>query len=242
MIFSRIYLFKILFILFFGLATFYAYADSHDTEQNIIDKAKEINKKIKEKQATQNINNEAEPLPLNDPFVGDGSLDGGGGVKIIADTEDDKNSDSVLDEIKLVSRKKKERKKRMAHEKWWSRNGQSQEHAHRALSSSLRGGKFSAASVSSVVRTSLVRVRKCPIRDFLFLHFLSSVFDFWSVDGGFELFFEFLLSRSLSVTIFSSASLSEFPSLFILAFAMESCVLVSVSSALVSESADSNCS
>ena len=43
--FSRIYLFKILFILFFGLATFYAYADSHDTEQNIIDKAKEINKK-----------------------------------------------------------------------------------------------------------------------------------------------------------------------------------------------------
>ena len=29
----------------------YAFADSHDTEQNIIDKAKEINQKIKEKQA-----------------------------------------------------------------------------------------------------------------------------------------------------------------------------------------------
>ena len=96
MIFSRIYLFKILFILFFGLATFYAYADSHDTEQNIIDKAKEINKKIKEKQATQNINNEAEPLPLNDPFVGDGSLDGGSGVKIIADTEDYKKGLSIF--------------------------------------------------------------------------------------------------------------------------------------------------
>ena len=53
-------------------------ADNHD--QNIVDKAKEINKKVKEKQAAQknNIDNETgsvvvdeEPLPLNDPFAGD---------------------------------------------------------------------------------------------------------------------------------------------------------------------------
>ena len=55
-------------------------ADNHD--QNIVDKAKEINKKVKEKQAAQknNIDNETgsvvvdeEPLPLNDPFAGDAS-------------------------------------------------------------------------------------------------------------------------------------------------------------------------
>ena len=55
-------------------------SDSHD--QNIVDKAKEINKQVKEKQAAQgeNIKNEAgslvveeEPLPLNDPFAGDAS-------------------------------------------------------------------------------------------------------------------------------------------------------------------------
>ena len=54
-------------------------ADNHDT-QNIVEKAKEINKKIKEKQALQQPPNskKEEPLPLNDPFVGDGSLDGSG--------------------------------------------------------------------------------------------------------------------------------------------------------------------
>ena len=55
-------------------------SDSHDN--NILDKAKEINKQIKEKQASQqeNIKNETgslnieeEPLPLNDPFAGDAS-------------------------------------------------------------------------------------------------------------------------------------------------------------------------
>ena len=56
-------------------------ADNHEEEQNIIDQAKEINKEVKKKQAeTQaNINSEIgqeEPLPLNDPFVGDASLGG----------------------------------------------------------------------------------------------------------------------------------------------------------------------
>ena len=56
----------------------YSFADSHDTEQNIIDKAKEINKQIKIKQATTQANisseiSKEEPLPLNDPFAGDAS-------------------------------------------------------------------------------------------------------------------------------------------------------------------------
>ena len=60
----------------------YSFADSHDTEQNIIEKAKEINKQIKIKQATTQANisseiSKEEPLPLNDPFAGDGSLSGG---------------------------------------------------------------------------------------------------------------------------------------------------------------------
>ena len=55
-------------------------SDSHD--QNIVEKAKEINKQVKEKQAAQqeNITKETgqivvqeEPLPLNDPFAGDAS-------------------------------------------------------------------------------------------------------------------------------------------------------------------------
>ena len=55
-------------------------SDSHD--QNIVDKAKEINKQVKEKQASQQeiikketgqIVVQEEPLPLNDPFAGDAS-------------------------------------------------------------------------------------------------------------------------------------------------------------------------
>ena len=73
-----------------------SYADNHDTETNIIDKAKEINQKVKEKQALQSsASNQEEPLPLNDPFVGDGSLSGSG-VKIISDSEEDKKKLSVF--------------------------------------------------------------------------------------------------------------------------------------------------
>ena len=57
-------------------------ADSHDKKQDIIEKAKEINKEIKKKQANAQANidseiNEEEPLPLNDPFLGDSSFTGG---------------------------------------------------------------------------------------------------------------------------------------------------------------------
>ena len=83
-----------------------AYADSHDTQQTIIDKAKEINKKVKEKQALQNSNigseiGKEEALPLNDPFVGDGSLGGGSGIKLVAETEEEKKNLSVFN-FKLI--------------------------------------------------------------------------------------------------------------------------------------------
>ena len=85
-------------ITFFLLLSFkFSYADNHDTENNIIEKAKEINQKVKEKQALQDsASNQEEPLPLNDPFVGDGSLGGGSGIKIIGDSEEDKKKLSVF--------------------------------------------------------------------------------------------------------------------------------------------------
>ena len=85
-------------ITFFLLLSFkFSYADNHDTENNIIEKAKEINQKIKEKQALQSsASNQEEPLPLNDPFVGDGSLGGGSGIKIVSNSEEDKKKLSVF--------------------------------------------------------------------------------------------------------------------------------------------------
>ena len=44
---------------------------------------------------------EEEPLPLNDPFVGDGSLGGGNSVKLIAGSEEEKRNLSVFN-YKLV--------------------------------------------------------------------------------------------------------------------------------------------
>ena len=58
-------------------------ADNHEAEKNIIDKAKEINQQIKKKQAEAQLNITSEtgsleePMPLNDPFVGDASLSSG---------------------------------------------------------------------------------------------------------------------------------------------------------------------
>ena len=80
------------------------FADSHDNAQNIVEKAKEINQKVKKEQAIQKLNAEAgeeEPLPLNDPFVGDGSLGGGSGIKILADSDDEKRKLSLFN-FKLV--------------------------------------------------------------------------------------------------------------------------------------------
>ena len=96
----------ILILLIFPFYSNLAQADSHDKDQNIIEKAKEINKKVKAEQAIQNANissevGSEEPLPLNDPFVGDGSLGGGNSIKLIAATDEDRKDLSVFN-YKLV--------------------------------------------------------------------------------------------------------------------------------------------
>ena len=87
------------------LSIFNSYADNHDAEQNIIEKAKEINQKVKEKQANQQANisseiGQEEPLPLNDPFVGDASLGGSAGVVITNSSEE--REEMSLYNFKLV--------------------------------------------------------------------------------------------------------------------------------------------
>ena len=98
---------KISYIIFSLFFAFAVNADNHDKEQNIVERAKEVNQKIKEQQANKKSNisseiNNEEPLPLNDPFVGDGTLGGSsGGVKLIAETEEQKKKLSVFN-YKLV--------------------------------------------------------------------------------------------------------------------------------------------
>ena len=64
------------FVLFFIFISLNAYS-GNTVEQNIVEKAKDINKKLKEKQAATQTNIDSEigkteePLPLNDPFAGD---------------------------------------------------------------------------------------------------------------------------------------------------------------------------
>tara|TARA_B100002003_G_scaffold221515_1_gene224607 strand:- start:60 stop:572 length:513 start_codon:yes stop_codon:yes gene_type:complete len=82
-------------------------ADNHDTEQNILDKAKEINKKIKKQQAEKNANissevGNAEPLPLNDPFVGDASLGGASTISVVT-SDDEESREMSLYNFKLVA-------------------------------------------------------------------------------------------------------------------------------------------
>ena len=98
--------FKIFLGLIYLIFLSSAYADNHDGSQNIVDKAKEINQKIKKEQAIKSANNQnalgkEEPLPLNDPFVGDGSLSGKGAMKLIASTEEERRNLSIFN-FKLV--------------------------------------------------------------------------------------------------------------------------------------------
>ena len=98
--------FKVIFIsLLFIYVSNVSMADSHDNEQNIIEKAKEINQKVKEKQANTQANigseiDNAEPLPLNDPFVGDSSLSGGS-TMLTSDPKEAQNEMSLY-KFKLV--------------------------------------------------------------------------------------------------------------------------------------------
>ena len=98
--------FKIVTLLIFTLLlSTLSFADSHDSEQDIIEKAKEINKKIKQQQANKqaNISSEIsneEPLPLNDPFVGDSSLTGG--TQILSNNPEELDNQMSLYKFKLV--------------------------------------------------------------------------------------------------------------------------------------------
>ena len=98
--------FKIIsFLILSLLLSAQSYADSHDSEQNIIERAKEINQKVKEKQANTQANvaseiNNEEPLPLNDPFVGDSSLTGGS--KILSYNPEELENNMSLYKFKLV--------------------------------------------------------------------------------------------------------------------------------------------
>ena len=89
-----------------SFSIFSLHAENHDTEQNIIDKAKEINKKVKQKQADQQLNisseiGKEEPLPLNDPFVGDASLGGASTVSVITNSDEERAQMSLYN-FKLV--------------------------------------------------------------------------------------------------------------------------------------------
>ena len=84
------------------------FAENHDTsEKDILEKAKEINKKIKKKQAEQQstISSEIggeEPLPLNDPFVGDASLGGNSALSVVVGAGEEREELSLYN-FKLVA-------------------------------------------------------------------------------------------------------------------------------------------
>ena len=97
--------FKKLLILSFvaSFSIFNLHAENHDTEQNIIDKAKEINKKVKLKTASETSSISAEePLPLNDPFVGDASISGGKTQIVLVGSEEEKDERSLYN-FKLIA-------------------------------------------------------------------------------------------------------------------------------------------
>ena len=100
--------FKIIYIFFFlvflGL-TNGAIADTKDLEkeEELLQKAKEINKKVKLKTASETSTISAEePLPLNDPFVGDASISGGQTNVVLVGSEEEKNERSLYN-FKLIA-------------------------------------------------------------------------------------------------------------------------------------------
>ena len=91
-----------LLLIFAGL-TNGVIADTNDQEQDLLEKAKEINKKVKIKAASEisNISNE-EPLPLNDPFVGDASISGSKSNVVLVGSEEEKDERSLYN-FKLIA-------------------------------------------------------------------------------------------------------------------------------------------
>ena len=97
-------LFRILILIFtfiFGVSA--VVADTDDATKKILEKAKEINEKVKKQQAANSKSEVSgeEPLPLNDPFVGDASLGGQSTVSVIANDDTDRQGLSLRN-FKLV--------------------------------------------------------------------------------------------------------------------------------------------
>ena len=91
-----------LLLIFAGL-TNGVIADTNDQEQDLLERAKEINKKIKMKAASgiSSISGE-EPLPLNDPFVGDASISGTKSNVVLVGSEEEKDERSLYN-FKLIA-------------------------------------------------------------------------------------------------------------------------------------------
>ena len=101
-------LFKILILIFtfiFGVSA--VVAETEDATKKILEKAKEINEQVKKKQAESAASIKAEvggeePLPLNDPFVGDASL-GGATSMSVGVAAGEERSEMSLYNFKLVA-------------------------------------------------------------------------------------------------------------------------------------------
>ncbi len=96
--------FKIITLIFVSLLlASNVFGDNHDsTEKEILEKAKEINQKVKLDQADKAKATPEEPLPLNDPFAGDESLgQGGASVSLVSGSSEDVKKASLYN-FKLI--------------------------------------------------------------------------------------------------------------------------------------------
>ena len=96
--------FKVIILTFISLLlASNVFGDNHDTtEKELLEKAKEINQKVKLDQADKAKATPEEPLPLNDPFAGDESLgQGGASVSLVSGSSEDVKKAS-LNNFKLI--------------------------------------------------------------------------------------------------------------------------------------------
>ena len=96
--------FKVITLIFISLLlASNVFGDNHDTtEKELLEKAKEINQKVKLDQADKAKATPEEPLPLNDPFAGDESLGQcGASVSLVSGSSEDVKKASLYN-FKLI--------------------------------------------------------------------------------------------------------------------------------------------
>ena len=96
--------FKVITLIFISLLlASNVFGDNHDTtEKELLEKAKELNQKVKLDQADKAKATPEEPLPLNDPFAGDESLgQGGASVSLVSGSSEDVKKASLYN-FKLI--------------------------------------------------------------------------------------------------------------------------------------------